>query len=46
MKNLYIIGGTMGVGKTTVSTLLAKKLKKQRFPRRRLVLVLRPVYSH
>ena len=26
MKNLYIIGGTMGVGKTTVSQILMKKL--------------------
>ena len=26
MKNVYIIGGTMGVGKTTVSQLLKKKL--------------------
>ena len=26
MKNIYIIGGTMGVGKTTVSQILKKKL--------------------
>ena len=26
MKNLYLIGGTMGVGKTTVSKILAEKL--------------------
>ena len=26
MKNIYIIGGTMGVGKTTVSQILKKSL--------------------
>ena len=31
MKNVYIIGGTMGVGKTTVSRLLMKKLPKSVF---------------
>ena len=31
MKNLYIIGGTMGVGKTTVRQLLKKKLPKAVF---------------
>ena len=31
MKNLYIIGGTMGVGKTTVSRLLMKKLPNSVF---------------
>lgn len=31
MKNLYIIGGTMGIGKTTTCQLLKKKLKNSVF---------------
>lgn len=31
MKNLYIIGGTMGVGKTTTSQILKQKLKNSVF---------------
>jgi shikimate kinase len=31
MKNLYLIGGTMGVGKTTVSQLLKKQLNNSVF---------------
>ena len=31
MKNVYIVGGTMGVGKTTVCTLLKQKLAKSVF---------------
>ena len=31
MKTLYLIGGTMGVGKTTVCQLLKKKLPKSVF---------------
>lgn len=31
MKNVYIIGGTMGVGKTTVSMLLTRKLDNSVF---------------
>ena len=31
MKTLYLIGGTMGVGKTTVCQLLKKKLPKNVF---------------
>ena len=37
-KHLYVIGGTMGAGKTTVCNILKKKLKKQCFPGRGLVL--------
>lgn len=31
MKNIYIIGGTMGVGKSTVSRIVAEKLKNSVF---------------
>ena len=31
MKNLYIIGGTMGVGKTTTCQILKQKLKNSVF---------------
>lgn len=31
MKNVYIIGGTMGVGKTTVCNLLKHRLKNAVF---------------
>ena len=31
MKNLYLIGGTMGVGKTTVCRMLKKKMEKAVF---------------
>ena len=31
MKNVYIVGGTMGVGKTTVCTLLKQKLDRSVF---------------
>ena len=31
MKTLYLIGGTMGVGKTTVSQQLKKRADEQRF---------------
>lgn len=31
MKTLYLIGGTMGVGKTTVSQQLKKRSGEQRF---------------
>lgn len=41
MKTLYLIGGTMGVGKTTVSQQL-KRSGEQRFLVRRLVLGRRP----
>ena len=32
MKTIYLIGGTMGVGKTTVSQQLKKELPKSVFP--------------
>ena len=31
MKTLYLIGGTMGVGKTTISQQLKKDFAQQRF---------------
>lgn len=34
MKTLYLIGGTMGVGKTTVCRELKKSIAAQRFFRR------------
>ena len=43
MKTLYLIGGTMGVGKTTVSQQLKKELTNSVFLGRRLVLGCRSV---
>ena len=38
MKNLYLIGGTMGAGKTTVCRILKQKIRPLCFLGRRLVL--------
>ena len=32
MKNIFLIGGTMGVGKTTVCEILKNKLSIQSYP--------------